>query len=143
MMSYRSVTTEFNEKYAPYIRSVRDGVFVTEQGIDTSIEHDGLDHDALHVLVFVNNQAAATGRILADGHIGRVAVISAFRGQGLGGEVMRTLLNATKQKNYPRAYLNAQSSAIEFYKKLGFHEYGDSFVEAGIDHQAMEYRIDA
>lgn len=138
-MNYRTITTPFNDKYAPYIRAVRDDVFVTEQGIAASIEHDGLDEKALHVVIFVGDQAVATGRILADGHIGRVAVIAAYRGQGLGWQVMRALVNIAQQKDYPKAYLNAQSSAIEFYKKLGFQEYGTPFMEAGIKHQAMGF----
>ncbi|SJL83034.1 putative N-acetyltransferase YjcF [Vibrio palustris] len=140
-MNLHMLTTDFNDKYAPWIRMVRDTVFVEEQGIAPSLEHDGLDDRAQHSLIFVEGQPVATGRVLADGHIGRVAVIASFRGCGMGMKVVCSLINVAKKKGYARAYLGAQCSAIGFYKKLGFSCYGERFIEAGIEHQAMEYSL--
>jgi predicted GNAT family N-acyltransferase len=37
--------------------------------------------------------------------------------------------------------LNAQAGAVGFYRNFGFLEIGAPFVEAGIDHQAMELSL--
>ncbi|MCG3864430.1 MULTISPECIES: GNAT family N-acetyltransferase [unclassified Photobacterium] len=124
------------------IRLVREQVFIKEQHIDPEIEFDGLDSQAVHVLVVDGEQPLGTGRILADGHIGRIAIIKAARGQGLGVKVVQALVEYAKQQGYPRVDLGAQTHAVDFYRKLGFTPYGDEFMEANIPHQAMEQRLE-
>ena len=120
------------------IREVRDAVFIQEQSIDPDIEFDGLDESAVHAIVYSNAQPVGTGRILDDGHIGRIAIIKAFRGQGLGSKIVLSLIDEAKNKGYPRVYLGSQKHAIDFYTKLGFEPFGDEFMEAGIPHLSME-----
>jgi predicted GNAT family N-acyltransferase len=47
-------------------------------------------------------------------------------------------LQIAREQGINRVYLHAQVSAQGFYARAGFREYGDRFVEAGIDHVAME-----
>ncbi|PSW74875.1 GNAT family N-acetyltransferase [Photobacterium sp. GB-50] len=128
----------FDDANKESIRLVREQVFIKEQQIDPEIEFDGLDTQAVHVLVVDGEQPLGTGRILADGHIGRIAIMKAARGQGLGVKVVQALVNYAKQQGYPRVDLGAQTHAVDFYRKLGFTPYGDEFMEANIPHQSME-----
>lgn len=128
----------FDEANKESIRLVREQVFIQEQQIDPEIEFDGLDTQAVHVLVVDGEQPLGTGRILANGHIGRIAIIQVARGQGLGVKVVRALVEYAKQQGYPKVDLGAQTHAVDFYRKLGFTPYGDEFMEANIPHQAME-----
>jgi len=57
------------------ICAIRYEVFVDEQNVPEELEIDGLDGEAKHVLAFVDGLPIGTGRILDDGHIGRVAVL--------------------------------------------------------------------
>lgn len=127
----------FDEVNKESIRLVREQVFIQEQHIDPEIEFDGLDTQAVHVLVVDGEQPLGTGRILANGHIGRIAIMQAARGQGLGVKVVRALVEYAKQQGYPKVDLGAQTHAVDFYRKLGFTLYGDEFMEANIPHQAM------
>ena len=127
----------FDEVNKESIRLVREQVFIQEQHIDPEIEFDGLDTQAVHVLVVDGEQPLGTGRILANGHIGRIAIMQAARGQGLGVKVVRALVEYAKQQGYPKVDLGAQTHAVDFYGKLGFTLYGDEFMEANIPHQAM------
>ncbi|MCD9540931.1 GNAT family N-acetyltransferase [Photobacterium carnosum] len=127
----------FDESNKESIRLVREQVFIQEQHIDPEIEFDGLDTQAVHVLVVDGEQPLGTGRILANGHIGRIAIMQAARGQGLGVKVVRALVEYAKQQGYPKVDLGAQTHAVDFYCKLGFTLYGDEFMEANIPHQAM------
>ncbi|WP_068718373.1 GNAT family N-acetyltransferase [Vibrio tritonius] len=131
----------YNEEYAPQIRAIRDEVFIQEQDIDPTLEFDGCDANALHALITIDGEPVATGRLLADGHIGRIAVLAAYRGQGVGAQVVRSLIKEAELQGYPRVYLGAQIHAVDFYRKLGFVSFGDEFIEAGIPHLAMEKNL--
>ncbi|KJF81978.1 GNAT family N-acetyltransferase [Photobacterium angustum] len=132
----------FDDANKESIRFVREQVFIKEQQIDPEIEFDGLDTQAVHVLVVDSEQPLGTGRILADGHIGRIAIMKAARGQGLGVKVVQALVEYAKQQGYPRVDLGAQTHAVDFYRKLGFTPYGEEFMEANIPHQAMEQMLE-
>jgi predicted GNAT family N-acyltransferase len=117
--------------------AIRDEVFVREQRVPVDIEHDEDDLGATHVLAFVNGTPAATGRILADGKIGRMAVLKPFRGQRVGESLLATLLGIARTRALVEVYCHAQHSAIGFYQRAGFVEEGPVFYEAGIAHQLM------
>lgn len=123
------------------IVAIREEVFVMEQNVPKELEIDGLDPKCKHVLIFSDKKPAATGRIQQDGHIGRVAVLKKYRGQGLGKEVIESLEKWARDSNMQRVYLGAQIQAFAFYHKLGFKEYGEVFLDAGIEHINMEKRI--
>jgi predicted GNAT family N-acyltransferase len=117
---------------------VRRAVFVEEQGVPESLEWDGLDADCFHVLVCdAEQQPVATGRMKPDGHIGRMAVLPAYRGQGVGSAVLEALLDVARQQHYAEVFLHAQVSAIAFYERHGFVVYGAEFMDAGISHKSM------
>ena len=119
------------------IRSVRHTVFVLEQAVPSDLDFDGTDPACYHVLALSDNRAVATGRVQADGHIGRIAVLKMWRGHGIGSALVQFLASEAKRKGLDRVYLNAQISAVGFYEKLGFQRTGSVFMEAGIKHIAM------
>lgn len=119
------------------IRHIRYTVFTVEQGVDTALDFDGLDDKAIQVLCTDNGLPVATGRMLNDGHIGRVAVLSDYRDKGIGAGIMNTLIETARAQRFREVYLYAQVSAVPFYEKLGFEATGDNFTEAGILHTPM------
>ena len=131
----------FNNEYSPKIIHIRTRVFVKEQGVDASIDFDGLDEKAVHVLVLSNNKAIGTARILEDGHIGRVAVLKEHRKKGAGYAAISALIETAKQKGLKRVYLGSQIHASKFYKNMGFKTCGEEFMDAGIKHIEMEYYL--
>ena len=58
----------------PWVQPIRIEVFVDEQGIDPALEWDEWDALSLHCLARLEGVPVATGRLLPDGHIGRMAV---------------------------------------------------------------------
>lgn len=122
--------------------AVRMEVFVREQGIPAELEWDEDDARSLHVVLRDGQGlAVATGRLLPahDGvaKIGRMAVLSAWRGKGLGAQVMRALSAAAWQRGDRELVLHAQAAAVGFYRRLGFESRGDPFDEVGMPHQQM------
>lgn len=132
------INVAFDGESEKCIRSIRESVFINEQGISPEIDFDGLDGSAIHALVSIDGKPVGTGRMLKDGHIGRVAVLSEFRGQGLGAKIVLSLIDEATIQGYERVYLGAQKQAIDFYVKLGFSPFGEEFVEAGIVHLSMD-----
>jgi len=131
----------FDNKNSPEIIRIRTKVFIEEQGVDKTIEIDGRDDDALHALVLNTNTAIATARILEDGHIGRIAVLKEFRKQGAGALALKAMMEVTAKRGDKRVFLSSQTQATGFYLKMGFRIYGDTFLDAGIEHINMEYFI--
>lgn len=120
------------------LRAVRETVFVQEQKVPIELEWDDMDACSEHVLALDNTGLPiGTGRLLPDGHIGRMAVLKEWRGQGVGGGLLHVLLASARGKAYPQAMLNAQLTAVPFYQKYGFCAQGKEFDEAGIPHIGM------
>jgi predicted GNAT family N-acyltransferase len=120
---------------------VRRLVFVEEQGIPEGLVFDGLDNEALHVLVRDGGQvvAAVRARFIGDGQakLERMAVLPQFRHLGIGRGMVSFLGSELAGRQVQELVLHAQSDAVEFYRSCGFEERGLPFVEAGIEHVRM------
>ncbi|MBU3591966.1 GNAT family N-acetyltransferase [Polynucleobacter sp. 78F-HAINBA] len=124
--------------------SVRKRVFIEEQDVPEEMELDEYDPLAQHALAYLNSECIGTarlvtlpGRIGNFGRIGRMAVLPMHRRQGIGGGLLRALLDLSKSQGITRLELHAQLSAIPFYEKFGFIAQGDIYDEAGIAHRDM------
>jgi len=128
------------ESYTEDICAIRYEVFIDEQNVPEELEIDGLDGEAKHVLAFVDEVSIGTGRILSDGHIGRVAVLKNYRGLGIGKLIMKELIKWAQDLSIKKVWLSSQWHAHSFYLDLGFICDGEIYKEAGIDHIKM-YRL--
>lgn len=121
------------------IRSVRHRVFIDEQRIPESLEWDGQDGAATHVLaVDGSGTPVGTGRLLEDGRIGRMAVLPGARRRGIGRAMLGNLIRLARSRGIEQIYLDAQVSVLDFYRQAGFESVGRTFFEAGIPHQRMK-----
>ena len=136
-MVYQAKIVDWHE-YAEPLSTLRHQVFVIEQGVPVELEIDGEDDAACHVVVLIDNdQVIGTGRMLASGKIGRMAVRSDMRCQGVGRAVLDALINEARTQGLAGVSLGAQLSAVAFYQRAGFSCQGDVFIDAGIDHRQM------
>lgn len=125
------------------LRRIRHQVFVVEQRVPIELEWDGIDAGCRHALAeAAAGIAIGCGRLLPDGHIGRMAVLTAWRGCGVGAALLRLLVEEARRGGHVRVVLNAQTQALGFYARHGFTPRGKEFLEAGIAHRAMERRLD-
>jgi D-hexose-6-phosphate mutarotase/predicted GNAT family N-acyltransferase len=124
------------------LSSIRREVFIEEQQVPEELEWDGEDAHALHVLVVNDGEPIGCGRMLADGHIGRMAVLENYRGKGVGRLILKTLLMEAEKLRRGRVFLNAQTRAAGFYAKYGFNPVGGEFPDANIPHVRMEKTLD-
>jgi len=120
---------------------IREKVFIQEQGVPEEMELDGLDPTSKHALAYQGKLCVGTGRLVhLDNHhaqIGRMAVLSDFRNQGVGKAILRHLIALAQAEGVLTLMLHSQVSVIPFYAKLGFIAQGPTYEEAGIPHRNM------
>jgi len=117
---------------------LRFAVFVEEQKVPAEMELDEFDALSLHALaVDAQGRVLGTGRLLPDGHIGRMAVRREARGAGVGSALLQALIEAARRRGDSAVMLNAQTHALPFYRHFGFVAEGEEFDDAGIAHRAM------
>ena len=135
-MNTTSIICDY-ESHTENICAIRYEVFVDEQNVPEELEIDGFDGEAKHVLTFVDGLPIGTGRILSDGHIGRVAVLKNYRGLGIGKSIMKELIKCAQDLSLEKVWLSSQWHAHSFYLDLGFVCVGEVYKEAGIEHIKM------
>ncbi|MGD9953010.1 MAG: GNAT family N-acetyltransferase [Burkholderiales bacterium] len=122
---------------------IRTEVFVREQRVPAEIEMDEHDAACLHALAYVDGRAVGTGRLLPDGHIGRMAVLRESRASGVGSAILLRLIDEARRRGMREVRLSAQTHALDFYSRHGFVAVGGVFEEAGIPHQEMRLALNS
>ena len=121
--------------------AIRREVFVVEQGVPEDLERDEHDDTADHVLAWLDGRAVGAGRLVVEpggvGHLGRLAVLPAGRGRGIGAALVRGIEARARTRGLSTVVLGAQTHAIGFYERLGYVAYGPEFDDAGIPHRMM------
>ena len=126
----------------PLLRAIREAVFVREQNVPQELEWDGMDGGCRHALALsLNGDAIGCGRILPNGHIGRIAVLPQWRNQRVGTAIMEALLDEAHARGYKQVDVHAQTQAIPFYHIFGFVESGKEFMDAGMPHRKMKLKL--
>ena len=126
------------EQAQPVAGPLRFAIFVGEQNVPAGIELDDHDAHCVHAVAFdVDNKPIGTGRLLPDGHIGRMAVVKEWRRRGIGAEILEALMAEARKQGHTEAILEAQLQAAEFYRGFGFVAEGKVYEDAGILHQRM------
>ena len=125
---------------------VRAAGFLQAQAIMSGNGRDGGDGTALYAVAYnALGQAIATGRLLGalDGSawIGQMEVHRALRGAHVGQGILKTLVDAARQRGHAEVLLHAPCSAQDFYQRQGFEARGAPFKEAGIAHVKMARRL--
>jgi predicted GNAT family N-acyltransferase len=125
-------------QHAADLLAIRRAVFVDEQGVPEALEVDGRDDGAWHLLARdAAELPVGCARVLADAHIGRLAVLRSVRGQGIGRALLDAAVALARRLGMGDLHLHAQVRARGFYEAAGFIAEGDEFPEAGIAHVAM------
>jgi predicted GNAT family N-acyltransferase/SAM-dependent methyltransferase len=123
--------------------AIRRAVFVEEQGVPLTAEFDEHDRACGHLLARAEGQPVGTLRWRAVGDrvkVERVAVLPPFRGGGIGGALLRTILARLEEEGVATTFLHAQLQAERFYAGFGFAAEGTPFLEDGILHIRMVRR---
>ncbi len=142
---FRSSETSLHETAL----NIRRQVFVSEQGVDPSLEYEHEDESS-HYLLLIGGKPIATARWRETEKgikLERFAVLPAFRNRGIGEILLKAVLTdvsalqeAGKSGKNGVIYLHAQLKAVPFYERNGFRKEGAMFREAGLEHYRMHYQ---
>lgn len=125
---------------------LRHRVFCVEQGVPKHEEIDGRDGDAVHLVAVRGEDGRVLGtcRLLfvdRTVQLSRLAVEPGARRRGIATALLREADREAEAARAKRIVLHAQTYARELYAADGYEPRGRNFVEAGIEHVAMEKRL--
>ena len=126
------------------LKMIRQKVFIEEQKVTSQLEWDGMDEEAIHFLAFKNEKAIGCARAFVIENymqLGRMAVIKAYRGEGVGTALIEKAITTAKLNQLSAIYISAQCQAINFYKKFGFEITSDIYLDAEITHRDMKLEL--
>lgn len=125
------------------ILRLRAEVFVVEQDCVYQ-DIDNKDQKALHVIGYKNDEVVAYTRIFNAGDyfenasIGRVVVSENARKYGYGHDLIKKSIEGIQEEfQTDQIKISAQCYLEKFYKKHGFKQIGEEYLEDGIPHIAM------
>ena len=124
------------------LQQIREKVFVYELHIPKDVEFDSLDEFALHVLVSDETQTPiATGRLCIDGLIGRIAVLPEHRNRRVYKSLLHFIVELAAKQGIEKVSINCILNEVERFKKNGFVQQGNVFMEAGIPRLRMQCSV--
>jgi predicted GNAT family N-acyltransferase len=123
---------------------LRHEVFCVEQGVPVHEELDGRDGDGVHLVAVSDGELLGTCRVLMVGptaQFSRLAVRAEARRHGIATALLEAADVETRAAGARRLVLHAQTYARALYDAAGYVPRGRVFMEAGIEHIAMEKRL--
>ncbi len=132
---------EVYDKVVDEARYIRETVFLQEQGFEK--EYDEYDNVAKTIVIYDGDEAIATCRLYWDNevnchHMGRIAVLKHRRGEGLGAIIVAEGEKVIKSLGGKEVFISGQIQVAEFYKKLGYTQYGEVYMEENHPHVALK-----
>ena len=120
---------------------IRRRVFIVEQDVPVHEDVDGRDDACVHVVARVEGETVGTARLrIADdgsAKVERVAVLTQWRGKGIGEALMAALEDHAQLNGHDCVVLASQVHALGFYERIGYQAEGPVFMDAGIPHRRM------
>lgn len=124
------------------LKRLRDRVYVCEWRIPKQIEFDQQDQLSNHVLVKdTDGNEIATGRITPEGEIGRIAVVSKYRGKEIYDLLFNALLGIAKEKELSNIYMQCELDGIDHFQQKGFDTVGNVYMDSGRPRQRIRCPI--
>lgn len=126
--------------------SLRNKVFIVEQNCVYQ-DLDGCDEEAIHVMLYENDDLLAYARIFDKGikyktaSIGRVVVSPEKRNLNLGHVLVNAAIQAIHENfETEEITISAQEHLQRFYAAHGFVTTSDTYLEDDIPHVQMEIK---
>jgi predicted GNAT family N-acyltransferase len=138
-----NIEKQFFNQLNNEIRSIREIVFVEEQGFTDEFDDIDIDNISFHLLLYIEGKPVATGRLYQRNPfeaiyiIGRLAVLSDYRNLNLGSIVLTSLEEKAIECGASSIELSAQCRVQGFYEKHGYRAIGNSYLDCDCPHILM------
>jgi len=135
--------------------TIREAVFIQEQGVKPEEEWDETDKTASHYLALHMGQPVGVARVklllspptydppaTIIAKVQRLAVLPKHRGKGVGHAIMEQIIRDALNEGTEHFLLEAQIDAIAFYEDFGFEAFGDIYDDCRIQHRKMKLFVE-
>jgi len=116
-------------------QELRREVFQHELGFSTAEDQDGQDAYAWHLVLLLNEEPVATGRITYGGvgtaKLSRICVKKRYRRQGIGDGLVKILDFKASQMGMRYSAVEVPEDLMGFYTRLGYTATGETYVKLG------------
>jgi len=124
---------------------LRDKVLRKPLGMDLFAENLEKEQWDIHVGAFQENKLIGVLILTVIDNdmlkMRQVAVDENFRSMKTGTALVRFSEEYALLRNYKMIVLNARSTAVDFYVKLGYEKVSDMFLEINIPHYKMQKKL--
>lgn len=115
---------------------------------DRSLDFVKLDNDfnGIHFGVYVNHELTGVVSLFITDEVGqfrKLAILPEAQSNGLGGQLMRYLIDFCKVQKLTHLWCNARVNAKGFYIKLGFQESDQKYSASGFEYVRMELDLNS
>ena len=126
----------YNSPEYAQIKQLRQDVLRTPLGLILSEKDLAGEENQTHICAIENDTVIASVifKPLEKNLIKlrQMAVADNHQGRGVGNKIVRFGEDWAKQQGFKIIELHARISALNFYKKLGYHSIGETFTEVGV-----------
>lgn len=137
-----TITQTTWHKHQHALSQIRRRVFIEEQGVPEDLEWDAHDDASVHLMAWdLGATPVGCVRLLPDFSVGRMAVLSEYRGLGIGSALLAAAIEYAQEADWPFVTLSAQTQAIAFYQKAGFVVESEEYLDANIPHRDMRLHM--
>jgi len=140
------VTKDINSSTYKDALTIRDEIFIQEQGVPKEVEIDENEEKCIYFVGYLDNEPVITARILETAEstftMQRVATLKEYRNNGYGALILKEIEDYLHhQRKKPLIILDAQDTAIKFYENNDYHIDGEGYTKAGIPHHSMYKKL--
>ncbi len=124
---------------------LRYSLFFKDHNLPEEIISDDKADKSLHIVISQENELIAYGRLFEissnEFQISQMVVSTRYRSQGYGERLLIEIMRTAKNKGAKKIILNARTTAISLYEKIGFQKVGQiySSQSTGVPHIKMVY----
>lgn len=142
-MEFKTITID-DAAYGDFVRFRNE---ILRKPLGLSIYEEDLSGDKEDVMIAAYEDDTIIGCVMlhpVDNNIMKLrqmAVGDEQQGKGIGRQIVAYAEEIAKGKGYKQITMHARMTAIPFYQKLGYTEYGAEFEEVTIPHVAMQKTI--
>lgn len=102
------------------------------------------DFDGIHFGLYDNYELTGVVSLFEKGttaQFRKMAVLPSDQGKGFGTQLLQYVIDFCKQEGIQLLWCNARTSAIEFYKKIGFLTTGEPYLQNQLAYIRMEIKL--
>ncbi|MCP4648138.1 MAG: GNAT family N-acetyltransferase [bacterium] len=144
MIRYRRI--EMDSEFYRGERELRNHILLRPIGIpDYGWEMH--DSDSYHFVALDGNYIAGCALLyplpdcLTDVQLMQMAVTGSLQGEGVGRGLVDEIIAFARSQGYKRLICHSREEAVGFYRKLGFKQFGEPFIEVDICHYHMKLNL--